>query len=116
MPEGMDLFEAMETQRAIRSFRPDPIPDHLITRLLQAAVKAPTPGAAQDWRFIVIRDEATRRKIGELYRARPAFRNDPNWTPQQRRAYGSAYALGRTYGERAGVHSGLHSGVSRLSQ
>ena len=93
MPEGIDLFEAIDTQRGIRSFRPDPVPDDLITRLLHAAIKAPTGGVGQGWRFIVIRDEETRRKIGELYRTGSRFVIGPDLTGQQRRVYGAAQHL-----------------------
>lgn len=93
MPDEMGLFEAIYTQRAIRAFKHDPIPDHLITTLLQAAVKAPTGGASQNWRFIVIRDLETRRKIAEMYRAGPDFVISADMTPQQRRVYASAQRL-----------------------
>ena len=56
MADEISLFEAIDTQRAIRYFRPDPVPDELITRLLQAAIKAPSGGVRQGWSFIVIRD------------------------------------------------------------
>ena len=36
MAEEINLFEAIDTQRAIRYFKPDPVPEELITRLLQA--------------------------------------------------------------------------------
>ena len=93
MAEGIDLFEAISTQRAIRSFKPDPIPDQIINRLLQAAVKAPSGGINQDWRFIVIRDPEIRRKIGDMYRAGPDFEIRPDMTSQQRRVYASAQGL-----------------------
>jgi nitroreductase len=93
VPDEMGLFEAIYTQRAIRAFKHDPIPDHLITTLLQAAVKAPTGGASQNWRFIVIRDLETRRKIAEMYRAGPDFVISADMTPQQRRVYASAQRL-----------------------
>ena len=93
MPDEMGLFEAIYTQRAIRAFNHDPIPDHLTTTLLQAAVKAPTGGASENWRFIVIRDPETRGKIAEMYRAGPDFEITPDMTPQQRRVYASAQRL-----------------------
>lgn len=99
MPQVMDLFEAIDTQRAIRAFRPDPVPDYLITRLLQAAIKAPTGGLTQYWSFVVIRDKESRRKIGELYRAGDKFVIDPNWTGQQRRVYGTAQDMEENMGE-----------------
>ena len=93
MPDSIDLFEAIDTQRGIRHFRPDPVPDELITRLLQAAIKAPSGGVRQGWSFIVIRDQETRRKIGDLYRTGSRFVITPDMTAQQRRVYGAAQYL-----------------------
>ena len=93
MPERIDLFEAIDTQRGIRYFRPDPVPEELITRLLQAAIKAPSGGVRQGWSFIVIRDQETRRKIGDLYRTGTRFVITPDMTAQQRRVYGAAQYL-----------------------
>ena len=44
----MPLEEAMETQRAIRRLKPDPVEDALILRLLELALKAPTGSNAQN--------------------------------------------------------------------
>ncbi len=93
MPERIDLFEAIDTQRGIRYFRPDPVPDELITRLLQAAIKAPSGGAQQGWSFIVIRDQEIKDKIGELYRSGDGFSITPDMTGQARRVYGAAQYL-----------------------
>ena len=93
MPERIDLFEAIDTQRGIRYIRPDPVPDELITRLLQAAIKAPSGGVRQGWSFIVIRDQETRRKIGDLYRTGTRFVITPDMTAQQRRVYVAAQYL-----------------------
>jgi len=93
MPEGIDLFEAIDSQRGIRYFKRDPVPDELITRLLQAAVKAPTGGVRQGWSFIVIRDAETRRKIGDIYRTGSKFVIRDDMTAQQRRVYGAAQHL-----------------------
>ena len=56
MPEEIGLFEAIETQRAIRHFKPDTVPDEDIDRLIYAATKAPSGANRQPWKFIVIRD------------------------------------------------------------
>ena len=93
MTESIDLFEAIDTQRGIRRFKPDPVPDELITRLLEAAIKAPSGGVRQGWSFIVIRDPETKRKIGELYRTGDRFAITPDLTGQVRRVYGSAQYL-----------------------
>ena len=93
MPDSIDLVEAIDTQRGIRHFRPDPVPDELITRLLQAAIKAPSGGVRQGWGFIVIRDQETRRKIGDLYRTGSRFEIRPDMTAQERRVYRAAQYL-----------------------
>lgn len=64
----MDFFEAISTQRAIRRLTPDPIPDEVLRRILEAAICAPSGGNRQSWSFVVIRDADLRAKIGEHYR------------------------------------------------
>jgi nitroreductase len=66
--QTLNLFEAMHTARSIRRFRPEPVPDELIQRVLQAAIQAPSGTNAQSWRFVVVRDAHLRRQLGELYR------------------------------------------------
>ena len=63
----MEIFEAINSQRAMRRLKPDPVPDELIWKLLDAAVKAPSGGNRQPWNFIVIRDAETKTKIAEWY-------------------------------------------------
>ena len=53
---------------AIREFKPDPVSDDLVHKLIESATKAPSGGNRQPWRFIVIRDEELKRRIGEYYR------------------------------------------------
>jgi nitroreductase len=62
-----DIFKAIKTCRAIRRFKPDPIPDEVLGRILDAAVHAPSGGNAQPWVFLVLRDSAVKRKLGDLY-------------------------------------------------
>jgi len=64
----MDLFEAMYTARAIRRFKPDPVPDEVITKVLDAAIRAPSGSNEQSWEFIVVKDAEQRKKIGAVYR------------------------------------------------
>lgn len=67
MSTDIGLFEAIYSQRAIRRLKPDPVPDDLIHKLIEAATKAPSGGNSQPWAFIVIRDRATKEKLGEWY-------------------------------------------------
>jgi nitroreductase len=66
MPD-IDLFEAMRTCRTVRRLRPDPVPDDLLRKVLSAATWAPSGGNRQPWRFLVVRDAALKRSLGELY-------------------------------------------------
>jgi len=62
------LFEAMYSARSIRKLGADPVPEELITRVLEAATQAPSGGNAQDWMFVVVRDRELRQKVGAVYR------------------------------------------------
>jgi nitroreductase len=64
----VDIFEAMETCRAIRNLKPDPVDPELITRLVHYATRAPNAGNSQLWGFLVVTDEAGRRWFGDLLR------------------------------------------------
>ena len=61
------LGEAMFSQRAIRRFKTDPIPPDVMQDIMQAAIRAPNGGNNQQWHFIVVQGEETRRKLAELY-------------------------------------------------
>ena len=57
MPDEIGLFEALYTQRAIRYFKSDPVPDEMVHKLIEAGTKAPSGGNRQGWKFLVIRDQ-----------------------------------------------------------
>jgi nitroreductase len=61
------IYEAMSTLRAVRRLRPDPIPDDVLHRVIEAATWAPTGGNRQPWRIIVVKDGARKERLGELY-------------------------------------------------
>ena len=62
------LFEAMYSARALRRFKPDPVPEEVLARILDAAIRAPSAGNAQNWAFVVVRDPEQRRRLGAIYR------------------------------------------------
>jgi nitroreductase len=62
------LFEAMYSARALRRLKPDPVPDEIIRKILDAAIRAPSAGNSQHWAFVVVRDSEMRRKLGLIYR------------------------------------------------
>jgi nitroreductase len=62
------LFDAMYSARALRRLKPDPVPDEIITKILDAAIRAPSAGNSQHWVFIVVRDPEQRQKLALIYR------------------------------------------------
>jgi nitroreductase len=65
---AMPLEEAMETQRAIRRLRSDPVDDETIHRLLELAIRAPTGGNLQSWEFVVVRDPDVKHQLARMNR------------------------------------------------
>jgi nitroreductase len=55
-PDSVGLLEGLTTTRAIRRFRPDPVPDAELAAIMFAASRAPSGSNRQPFRFVVLRD------------------------------------------------------------
>jgi nitroreductase len=66
--DNISLFDAIFTTRAMRRLKPDPVPDELIRRILEAGLCAPTGGDVQHWRFIVVKEPAIKRELQIRYK------------------------------------------------
>lgn len=64
----MDVYEALYTTRAMRRVRPDPIPEEVQKKILDAAIRAPSGGNSQGWRFLLVDDRAVLGALGPVYR------------------------------------------------
>lgn len=64
----MDVYEALYTTRAMRRVRPDPVPEAVQAKILDAAIRAPSGGNSQNWRFMLVDDPDVKAKLGPLYR------------------------------------------------
>lgn len=64
----MDVFEAIETTRAVRRYADTPVTDDEIARCIQAAVHGPSGGNIQPWQFLAVTDPEVKRAIGAVYR------------------------------------------------
>jgi nitroreductase len=87
------VYKAIYTRRDVRDqFLPEPLPDEVLLRLLDAAHHAPSVGFVQPWNFIVIRSSALverMRKVRKWF-----FEQDGGWYVQCK--YGSkVLALGK---------------------
>jgi 5,6-dimethylbenzimidazole synthase len=64
--EREGVYRAVFERRDMRSFRPDPLPEEVVARLLRAAHHAPSVGFMQPWRFVLVRDPETKAALKSL--------------------------------------------------
>ncbi len=59
------FFELMDRRRTVRDFSDEPVPIGIIETAIRAAGTAPSGANMQPWRFVVVRDPQTKRRIRE---------------------------------------------------
>jgi nitroreductase len=70
MPDSApSFFDVATRQRATRELLPDPVPEALIERILEAGTHAPSAMNGQPWHFVVVQDAAIRQRIADGARA-----------------------------------------------
>lgn len=62
------LASIIQSRRDIRHFRSDPIPDEIIRKILESAHAAPSVGFSQPWNFLLIRGEATKQEVFQVFK------------------------------------------------
>jgi nitroreductase len=77
-----DLFNVMYSTRSMRKLKTDPVPDATIYQILEAGTRAPSGTNTQNWRFLVVKDPAVKKKVQEIYlkgwsEARAMYNNRP---------------------------------------
>jgi len=75
-----DIWETFKTRRSVRNFKPDPVPEADLRRILDAARSAPTSGNQQPWKFLVVRDPAKIAALKEANVQRLLSQSDPQKT------------------------------------
>ena len=70
MSETYSLIDAtmkvIQDRRSIRNFTDEPVSDQDLEMLMEAARQAPSGENAQPWRFIIVKDEGMRKKMGAI--------------------------------------------------
>jgi nitroreductase len=66
--DQLGIFDTIYSARALRKLKADPVPDALLERVLDAAIRAPSAGNAQNWAFVIVRDPDQKKKLGAVYR------------------------------------------------
>lgn len=99
----MDVFEAINTTRAVRRFSDAPVSDDEILTCIRAAAQGPSGGNIQPWQFLAVTDPAVKQALGDIYRraydryepallaARPPFRSDEERASFERMAAASRH-------------------------
>jgi nitroreductase len=65
----MDVLDAIKTRRSIRAYKPDPVPEDALMKVLEAARLAPSAGNRQPVLVAVVRNPAAREKLRQAYAA-----------------------------------------------
>jgi nitroreductase len=63
----LDLVDTLRSTGAVRDFRPEPVGDDVLRRILETARFAPSGGNRQGWRVIVVKDPSTRAALRDIY-------------------------------------------------
>jgi nitroreductase len=90
-----DLFTTLETCRAIRYLKPDPIPRDVLEQLVYYATRASNPGNSQLWSFVILQDAAKKRRVASAVREvmLPGIQSRAADTPAARRMFEGARHL-----------------------
>lgn len=64
----MDVMTAIKERYSARQYQKKPVEDEKLLRVLEAGRLAPSAGNRQEWRFIIVRDEAMRRALAQAAR------------------------------------------------
>lgn len=75
--QPLTVLEALHSTPARRYLSPDPIPDDVLWEILDAAIRGPSGGNAQQWGWVVVTDQEVKDRVAAWYRG--------NWEA----AYGS---------------------------
>jgi nitroreductase len=67
VPLSTDVFDVMQTMRAMRRLKSDPVPDELIVKILRAGQAAASGGNTQRWKFLVLKDAVAKKKAVQAY-------------------------------------------------
>ncbi len=62
-----DFYSLLSTTRSIRRIRNTPVDSHILDRVCQAAIWAPSGGNRQPWRMIAVTDTAIKQELSRIY-------------------------------------------------
>mgnify|MGYP001140479693 CR=1 FL=1 len=63
----MDFFETITARYSVRGYKPDPVPEELLDKVLEAARRAPTAANRQPFRFVVVTTKGREEELARIY-------------------------------------------------
>ncbi len=73
----MDVYECIRSRRTVRQYKPDPVPERVIRKILRAGRWAPSSSNSQPWNFVVITEPATIARLAEVATQGPFLADAP---------------------------------------
>ena len=61
----MDIFETIKKRFSCRRYKSQPVEEEKLVKILEAARLAPSAHNAQDWKFVVVKNETTRKQLAQ---------------------------------------------------
>ncbi|HKZ18095.1 MAG TPA: nitroreductase family protein, partial [Geobacteraceae bacterium] len=62
----MNVMDAIKTRKSVRAYLPTPVEDEKLNAILEAARLAPSAANRQEWRFVIVRDRETRKRLAAV--------------------------------------------------
>lgn len=82
---SLNLLNVFRSRRSVKEYSPKEISNEVLFRILEASRWAPSAHNAQPWRFIVIQDSATKRKLAKAMASRWNKDMSKNGVPKEQR-------------------------------
>jgi len=67
----LEVLEAINTRRSIRHYKPEPVDEETLQKVLEAARWAPSWSNTQCWRFVIVRDSHIKTELAGYLLKRP---------------------------------------------
>ncbi len=71
----MDILKIIQERRSIRKYKADPVPEEIILEILETARRSPSWANTQAWRFIIVKEEETKKLLSATLTSNNPARN-----------------------------------------
>ncbi|MDH3259896.1 MAG: nitroreductase family protein [Acidimicrobiia bacterium] len=68
METNTGVFDVLYSARSMRRLHPDPVPEEILVKLVDAGIRGPSAANAQNWHFVIVQDRKVIRRMAEPWR------------------------------------------------